>query len=587
MAAFNVKAIFSLVDRMTAPVKKITGVLDGMGKTITKVADYAKALGPKVLAAQAALDKFGFSADRTRQKNSLLANSFGFITKAAAGLSVLALIRNIVDINAKFEGFQSALITSMGSSERAQKALGWISQFAATTPYDLDQVTDAFIKLRAYGFDPMDGSLKAIGDASSGFNRQLWQGVLAVQDATVGMYRELKEFGISAEENHGLVRLSWFENVKGTMKQASVVVHAKSKEMTQAVTAIFEREAPDAMKRMSGTFSGMMSNMRDTWMRLAQFIGGQNSFRGKGLKSGFFTVIEADLKRMSDWIQNPANYAKMTEWASKVGDALTQVYTAIKNVLGTVDWAATLANIGKFATFVSKIIDKAGGLTAVLDDLIAAWIFLSIFSLAGSVGAAVTAFEAAAVAAGGMIPAVVAAAAAFFGLDVAMLPVTLIVAAVAALAAIAYLVIRNWGPISKWWGQMWDQASKLFVDFCLGVMKWGEGLGTALSNWATKLWDNIVDIFTKGPERLWNAMPDWMKSSFLGGLSMAVPGGPLIAGAAMAPAVASAFGNNQPVKGKLDIHVTSDGQARVKDVQSSTPQWDFDVFNGSQALGVP
>ncbi len=68
------------------------------------------------------------------------------------GLMATAFVgRQVVDTITKFEKLEASLRTITGSAEKASVAFGFIQEFAATTPFQLEEVTDAFIKLKALG----------------------------------------------------------------------------------------------------------------------------------------------------------------------------------------------------------------------------------------------------------------------------------------------------------------------------------------------------------------------------------------------------------------------------------------------------
>jgi phage tail tape-measure protein len=65
----------------------------------------------------------------------------------------------------KFEQFSVMLTGIEGSADKARKSMAWVQDFAQKTPYELDDVMDAFVKLKAYGIDPMNGSPAALATA--------------------------------------------------------------------------------------------------------------------------------------------------------------------------------------------------------------------------------------------------------------------------------------------------------------------------------------------------------------------------------------------------------------------------------------
>ena len=125
---------------------------------------------------------------------------------------------NVIKTSAQFEGFETALTTIEGSSDKAKKSMDWIAKFAAETPYELAGITDSFIKLRSRGFDPMDGTLQTLGDTASSMNKTLDQAVEAFTDAATMQFERLKEFGITSSQKGDQVTFSWQQNGKDMTK---------------------------------------------------------------------------------------------------------------------------------------------------------------------------------------------------------------------------------------------------------------------------------------------------------------------------------------------------------------------------------
>ena len=90
------------------------------------------------------------------------------VTAATAFAGAMTVFgKSVISTSANFEQMTSTLETIEGSSEKAKQSMDWVAEFAKTTPYELDQVASSFVRLRAYGLDPMDGTLRAVGDAAS------------------------------------------------------------------------------------------------------------------------------------------------------------------------------------------------------------------------------------------------------------------------------------------------------------------------------------------------------------------------------------------------------------------------------------
>lgn len=114
------------------------------------------------------------------------------------GLGVLT--KNLIETNAEFQTIKSSLKTVTGGTKEAAAAFELIEEFATTTPFDLQQVTQSFIKLKALGLDPSESALRSYGNTASAMGKSLDQMIEAVADASTGEFERLKEFGIRASK---------------------------------------------------------------------------------------------------------------------------------------------------------------------------------------------------------------------------------------------------------------------------------------------------------------------------------------------------------------------------------------------------
>lgn len=224
----------------------------------------------------------------------------GLFSVAAGG----ALIKSVISTSAEFEKFETILGTIEGSSEKAKDSMGWISEFAAKTPYDIAGVTDAFIKLRAYGMNPIkDDLLRTLGDTSAAMGKPIMQAVEAIADAVTGENERLKEFGIKAAEQAGKIAYTYTDSAG---KQQTKLVDANSREQIQAtLQAIWNEKYAGAMDKLSNTWEGITSNIGDQFDRLKLEIGRAGIFDGakRGLKA-FQEILENldadDLKEIAE-----------------------------------------------------------------------------------------------------------------------------------------------------------------------------------------------------------------------------------------------------------------------------------------------
>jgi len=130
------------------------------------------------------------------------------------------LAKKLIDVNAEFQTIKSSLKTMTGGTKEAAEAFELITEFATETPFDLQQVTQSFIKLKALGLDPSSEALRSYGNTASAMGKSLDQMIEAVADAATGEFERLKEFGIKAKKQGDEVTFT-FQGVETTVKNSS------------------------------------------------------------------------------------------------------------------------------------------------------------------------------------------------------------------------------------------------------------------------------------------------------------------------------------------------------------------------------
>jgi hypothetical protein len=236
---------------------------------------------------------------------------------AAAGFSFLG--KSVIETSAAFEGYEAALTTIEGSAEKARQSLDWISEFGKTTPYDVAGVTDAFIKLKSYGIDPIaDEALRTLGDAASAMNKPLNQAVEAFADASTFQFERLREFGITTAQKGQEVTFSWTKNGE----QLSRVVKKNGEDIRRFLLENLGERFSGAMLRQSKTWNGMLSNLGDSWTDFLSRIG----------EGGFFDTVKSYLGDLLDLLARLDADGTLEQWSKNLSDAFTFVAETVKAV---------------------------------------------------------------------------------------------------------------------------------------------------------------------------------------------------------------------------------------------------------------
>lgn len=286
------------------------------------------------------LDKFNRGLDRAQHRAERVANRINmmsvaigtFLGQIAVGFAhkigdtIGSMPGDVLKVGQQFENLETVLTTIEGSSTKAKEAMDWVQDFAATTPYDLNQVSEAFVRMRAYGLDPMSGLLKRVGDASAGMGKSLMQGVEAIADAVTGENERLKEFGIKAKVQGDQITYNWNENGK----EMSKTVRKNGPEIIAALTEIFGR-FDGAMDKLSKTQGGILSNLGDAWTGFLKKVG----------DSGYYDYITRKLQGVQDTVERWTKDGTIDRWATAISNGFVRAIQAVER------WAKAIGKIGE------------------------------------------------------------------------------------------------------------------------------------------------------------------------------------------------------------------------------------------------
>lgn len=324
------------------------------------------------------LQKFENRAASVRDSALSLANVVGGVLTGAFA----ELFKSFVDTSAEFEKYSVVLGVLYDNVDQGRHAMDWISEFAVKTPYQLADLTQAFIRLKAFGLDPTQGALKTVGDTAAAFGRPLMDAVFAMDDAIEGINRPLRTFGISVKEKGDQVTYSYIKNGQEIHKTIS-----KTNKLVVAATlqAIWNDRYGGAMDKLSYTWSGMWSNMLDQLTR----------FKQKVMSSGPFTSIKAVLGQVIAIIDKAVSDGTAEKFAAyfnigfqAVYRTLRAAYWALDEVIShTVGWRVALSALavvatGILATAIGNTISLIAKLTSTVLAFDAA--SLGIFLIAGA-----------------------------------------------------------------------------------------------------------------------------------------------------------------------------------------------------------
>lgn len=196
------------------------------------------------------------NAQRTLKKTGEQFKAVGAGLSLGVTAPILGLGAAAINVAADFEVLETSLVTAFNGSEAAAKdALKSIIDFSAKTPFQVDEVASAFIKLKNLGLDPSEASLTSFGNTAAATGKSLDQVIEAVADAATGEFERLKEFGIKSKSEGDKVTFT-FKGIATTVKKDSASIQ-------KYLLNIGDTDFAGGMERQSKTFKGQLSTLKD------------------------------------------------------------------------------------------------------------------------------------------------------------------------------------------------------------------------------------------------------------------------------------------------------------------------------------
>ncbi len=238
-----------------------------------------------------------------------------------AGFSAKEFIQKVASVRGEFQKLEVAFTTMLGSADKANALMQQLTKTAATTPFDLQGVTNGAKQLLAYGIESekVNDTLIHLGDIAAGLSLPLTDlvylyGTTMVQGRM--FTQDLRQF-----QNRGIPIAEELAKVLGVTKDKvqELVSTGKvgAKEFNQAIMAMSSEGGKFAglMEAQSKTITGQLSNIEDAIQSMFNEIGQQSE-----------GIINESLSVVSSLIEN---YEKV----GKVILSLVGIYGAYKTAV--------------------------------------------------------------------------------------------------------------------------------------------------------------------------------------------------------------------------------------------------------------
>jgi len=282
--------------------------------------------------------------NKVQKQTGKVGSAFKGLGKIIAGVLTAAAGVKIVNTIRQFEDLQATLVSVTGSAELAATSFELIRKFTATTTFQLEQTTGAFITLANAGIAPTSGVLTDVGNLAAAMGKDIRTVAQAIFNATTGEMEMLKQFGIVAKVEG--------ENLAVTYKGVTETIDRSSDSIVEYIRTLSQQNFPDAIEARANTLSGAISNLGDQISEFFMAIG----------EGGFKDALTDLVRDFSSILEAARPLARL------IGQVLGAAFVTFNVIIVGVAEnarALTAALVALFATIAISKISAAGGAMVV------------------------------------------------------------------------------------------------------------------------------------------------------------------------------------------------------------------------------
>lgn len=310
----------------------------------TKLAELrAEAQGLQPAAASAAVGVAGLS----REAESLggvvggAARQVAAMAGAFVGLQGIAgVAKDVINTGAAFETLEGRLSSLLGSSEKAKDVFGQIKDLAKTTPFEVQGLTESYVKLTAFGLQPTMKQMQSIADTAA----TLGGGTEALTRVTLALGQAWTKNKLQGDEILQLAEAGvpvWDLLAKATGKNTAEL-QKMAEAGTLGRTVILKlidalgEENMGASAKLMATFSGAVSNAHDALDEFYSMIA----------ESGVLEYLTKQIQAALKEFDRMKNSGELQAQAKAIADSFVKMAEGVKTAVEAVSAMSGVIKIG-------------------------------------------------------------------------------------------------------------------------------------------------------------------------------------------------------------------------------------------------
>jgi tape measure domain-containing protein len=294
-----------------------------------------------------------------------LGNARNFAAGLIAAFTVKALFdfaRGVLNVNREMESLRATLKSVTGDADAAAQAFADIQRFAAETPFEVKDLTEAYIRLRSFGIEPTNEVMLAITNQASklGASSETLSGIV------LALGQAWAKGKLQGEEILQLVERgvpAWDILAKVTGKNADELQKMSEKGLLgrDVILQLIQKMgelASGANAEAVNTLEGQISNLNDSWTRLWDNV----------INSDFEGFFKRFTGAAASAIGGLADFVNSVDVKLHGAKNLADLNAEIARTEGNVSRLQSLGIIGKFS--LAREEGRLNGLLRQREDLL-------------------------------------------------------------------------------------------------------------------------------------------------------------------------------------------------------------------------
>lgn len=309
------------------------------------------------------LDKANKQLGNLNKQTGSATNALKQFGSVVAAIGLAQVASQAIQTIREFEDLEATLKAVTGSANAAAASFDLIRQFTATTTFQIQDVANAFIKLKLAGIVPTTDVMQDFGNFAAGMGKSITDLAQAAFNATTGEMEMLKQFGVVARLQGNTIR--------ATFNGVTTEIERSGPAITEFLRNIGRTEFPTALADRADTLTGAVSNLQDQLSEFFVKIG------EGGLKDALQDISLQFKQLLKD------NESLAFQLGSVLGTALSVLANIISFVIsnlnllaGVLGFVAGAKVMGALVVVVPKVAAAMKLLTSIIKGQTAAAIML-------------------------------------------------------------------------------------------------------------------------------------------------------------------------------------------------------------------